>query len=96
MSHWSKIVRRKLTGLAIGLYTFNALPIGERADALWEHGAFIVASDHPEGRSAWYTFADYYVEVLMVGEEQRIAEVVPFYTGPRLERMLSVIALDKL
>lgn len=27
-------MRRKLTGLAIGLYIFNTLPIGERADAL--------------------------------------------------------------
>lgn len=35
------------------LYTFNALPIGGRADFLWEHGAFIVASDHPGGRSAY-------------------------------------------
>ncbi len=88
------------------LYAFNALPIGERADALWEHGTFIVASDHPEGRSAWYTFADYYVEVVMregdffkAMKEERpmhIAEVVPFYTGPRLERMLSVIDLAKL
>jgi hypothetical protein len=88
------------------LYTFNALPIGERASALWEHGTFIVASDHPEGRSAWYTFADYFVEVVMregdftkaMAEERpmHIAEVVPFYTGPRLERLLSVIDLAKL
>lgn len=90
----------------LGLYAFNALPIGERASALWEGGTFIVASDHPEGRSAWYTFADYYVEVVMregdftqaMAEERpmQIAEVVPFYTGPRLERLLSVIDLAKL
>jgi hypothetical protein len=76
------------------LYTFNALPIEERGNALWEHGTFIVASDHPGGRSAFYTFADYYVEVLLV--DDRITEVVPFYTGPRLDRLLSVIHLDKL
>jgi hypothetical protein len=28
----------------LGLYAFNALPIGERASVLWEHGTFIVAS----------------------------------------------------
>lgn len=88
------------------LYAFNALPLDARANALWEHGTFIVASDHPEGRSAFYTFADYFVEVVMregdftkaMEEERpmRIAEVVPFYTGPRLERMLSVIDLAKL
>jgi hypothetical protein len=55
----------------LGLYAFNALPVNERASALWENGTFIVASDHPGGRSAFYTFADYYVEVLMEGEEQR-------------------------
>lgn len=90
----------------LGLYAFNALSIGERASALWESGAFIVASEHPEGRSAFYTFADYFVEVVMresdfataMAEEQpmRIAEVVPFYNGPRLERLLSVIDLDML
>ncbi len=90
----------------VTLYTFNALPIGERASVLWEHGTFIVASDHPEGRSAWYTFADYFVEVVMregdfskaIAEERpmHIAEVVPFYTGPRLERLLSVIDLANL
>jgi hypothetical protein len=73
---------------------------------LWDAGTFIVASDHPEGRSAWYTFADYFVEVVMkeadfskaMAEERpmHIAEVVPFYTGPRLERLLSVIDLAKL
>jgi hypothetical protein len=31
------------------LYAFNALPLDERASALWDAGAFIVASDHPEG-----------------------------------------------
>lgn len=72
------------------------MPIGARADALWEHGAFIVASNHPAGRSAWYTFADYFVEVRLEGEPERIAEVTPFYTGPRLERLLSVINLAKL
>ena len=90
----------------ITLYAFKTLPIGERASALWEGGTFIVASDHPEGRSAWYTFADYFVEVIMTEgdftkamDEERpmhIAEVVPFYTGPRLERLLSVIDLAKL
>lgn len=90
----------------LGLYSFNALPIGERASALWEAGTFIMASDHPEGRSAWYTFADYFVEVVMresdftkaMTEERpmQIAEVVPFYTGPRLERLLSVIDIAKL
>lgn len=80
----------------LGLYAFNALPIGERASSLWEHGTFIVASDHPGGRSAFYTFADYFVEVLMVGEEQRIAEVTPFYTGPRLDGLLSIIDLANL
>ncbi len=90
----------------LGLYAFNALPIGERASALWEHGTFLVASDNPEGRSAFYTFADYFVEVVMreadftkaMVEERpmRIADVVPFYTGPRLERLLSVIDLAKL
>jgi hypothetical protein len=33
----------------LGLYSFDALPIGDRADALWEQGIFIVAIDHPEG-----------------------------------------------
>lgn len=80
----------------LGLYEFNALPIGERASALWEDGTFIVASDHPEGRSAFYAFADYFVEVLLVGTDQRIAEVVPFNTGPRLKRLLSVVDLSKL
>ena len=83
-------------GYKFGLYAFNALPIGERAQALWDGGAFIGATDHPEGRSAFYTFADYYVEVLLVGDPERIVEVVPFYTGPRLERMLSVIDVTKL
>lgn len=78
------------------LYAFNALSLDERADAIWDGGTFIVATSHPDGRSAFYAFADYYVEVLLVAEPERIAEVVPFYTGPRLERMLSVIVVDKL
>jgi hypothetical protein len=82
--------------MALTLYAFNALPVDERANALWQHGTFIVASDHAEGRSAFYAFADYYVEVLLVGEPQRIAELVPFYTGPRLERMLGAIDLNRL
>lgn len=45
----------------LGLYAFNALALNDRAEALWEHGIFIVASDHPRGRSAFYSFADYYV-----------------------------------
>ena len=45
-------------------------------------------TDPPRGRSAFYALADYWVEVLLEGEEQRIAEVVPFRTGDRLERML--------
>jgi hypothetical protein len=80
----------------MSLYELNALPLHERAEALWEHGTFLVATDHPRGRSAFYAFADYWVEVLMEGEEQRIAEVVPFCTGPRLERLLSAIDLAKL
>lgn len=80
----------------LGLYAFNALPLDKRAQALWDHGTFIEASDHPGGRSAWYTFADYFVEVRLEGEPERIAEVTPFYTGPRLERLLSVINLAKL
>jgi hypothetical protein len=36
----------------LGLYNFNALPIAERGNALWEHGTFIVASDHPGDASA--------------------------------------------
>lgn len=37
----------------LGLYAFNALPIGERASALWEHGTFIVASERPEKEMGW-------------------------------------------
>lgn len=80
----------------VTLYAFNALPLNERAKALWDNGTFIVASVHVEGRSAFYTFADYFVEVRLVGEPECIAEVTPFYTGPRLERLLSVIDLAKL
>ena len=34
--------------------------------------------------------------LLLVGDPEGIAEVVPFNTGPRLERMLSVIDVTKL
>ena len=82
--------------MALTLYEFNALPIGERAEVLWAHGTYLVATDHLRGRSAFYAFADFWVEVLMVGKEQRIAEVVPFFFGPRLDRCLSIIDLAKL
>lgn len=82
--------------MSLGLYLFNALPVNERAEVLWKDGTYLLATDHPRGRSAFYAFADYWVEVLMEGEEQRIAEVVPFRTGERLERLLSVIAPVKL
>lgn len=88
------------------LYEFNALPIDHRADHLWEHGTFLAATDHPEGRSAWYTLHGYYVEVVMRegdfteavirAEPMRIAEVTPFTTGPRLERLASIVNLDGL
>ncbi len=49
----------------LGLSEFNALLIDERVDYLWEHGTYIMPTDHPEGRSAFYTLHDYYVEVVM-------------------------------
>lgn len=82
--------------MVCGLYAFNALPLNERAEALWSDGVFLMATDHPGGRSAFYAYADYFVEVLLVGAPERVAEVVPFYTGPRLERLLSVIDVSKL
>jgi hypothetical protein len=81
---------------ALPLHEFSSLALQERADMLWREGTFLLATDNERGRSAFYIIADYYVEVLMLGAEQRIAEVVPFYTGPRLERLLSVIDLAKL
>ena len=88
------------------LYEFNALQIDARANHLWEHGSFIIATGHPRGRSAFYSLHGYYVEVEMTEGEfaqavmecrpMQIAAVVPFTKGPRLDRLASVVDLSNL
>lgn len=69
--------------MSLTLSLINDLPSGERASALWECGTFIVASDHPGGRSAFYTFADYFVKVVMKEGDftKAMAEEQPMQTA---------------
>lgn len=75
---------------------FAALPVEERALALWEEGEFIKATKEMNGWSAFYTYSDFYVEVRNAGEPGGMVEIIPFLSGERLERLAQIVDLGKL
>lgn len=78
------------------LTEFNTLAIEERALRLWDDGNLIGATDHGEGRSAFYTLYDFYVEVHHTNDGTGIVTIVPFKLGPRLDGICSVINLPEI
>lgn len=78
------------------LYEFNALDVNARGTYLWANGEFLANGSDHTGPFAFYSLHDYFVEVVFDLEFNAIVSLVPFKTGPRHERMLSVIDLTNL
>lgn len=80
----------------LGLYEFNALDVNARGDYLWAHGEFLAHGGDHTGPFAFYSLHDYFVEVLFDLEFNTIVSLAPFKSGPRYERLVSVLDLAKL
>jgi hypothetical protein len=80
----------------LGLYEFNALDVKARGEHLWAHGEFLAHGGDHTGPFAFYSLHDYFVEVLFDLEFNTVVSLVPFKTGPRYDRLVSVVDLAKL
>ncbi len=78
------------------LYEFNALNMNTRGSYLWEHGEFLAHGGDHTGPFAFYSLHDYFVEVVYDVEFNTIVSLVPFKTGPRYDRLLSVLRIPNL
>lgn len=78
----------------MGLYEFNILPDSEKADIVWEHGAFL--TNRVEGRFGinLYSLSDFYVEVWYSTPNNKIEEIRTFKSIEPLEPYLGEIDLD--
>jgi hypothetical protein len=73
---------------------FNVLDLEERALIIGIEGSFV--SVDPDGPSNFYAVADYYVEVQVSMDAQRVEKITAFRKGPRYERMVACIELAQL
>lgn len=80
----------------LGLYEFNALDVNARGTYLWANGEFLANGADHTGPFAFYSLHDYFVEVLFDLEFDTVVSLVPFKTGPRYDRLVSVVDLAKL
>lgn len=81
---------------AVNLYAFTRMDPDRRAAYLWAHGEFITGIVDSQGRSNFYTLHDFFAEVELTPDGGSIAEVHPFSTGPRLDRLLTRIDLGAI
>jgi len=79
-----------------GLYEFNALDVYARGVYLWANGEFLAHGADHTGPFAFYSLHDYFVEVLFDLEFDTVVSLVPFKTGPRYDRLLSVLHIPNL
>jgi len=80
----------------VTLYQFTALDVNARGTYLWDHGQFLSNGGDGTGLFAFYSLHDYFVEVIFDLEFNTIVSVVAFMTGPRYDRLLSVINVETL
>lgn len=80
----------------MGNHQLNALDMDGRAAYLWAHGDYLTGAIDEQGRSNFYSLHGYFVEVELFDEGDGIMAVIPFTTGVRYERLLSVIDLARI
>jgi len=80
--------------MELTLYLFNSLEVNARGTYLWDHGQFLANGGDESGLFAFYSLHDYFVEVIIDLEFNTIVSLVPFKTGPRYERLLSLLHLE--
>lgn len=75
---------------------FNALSNDQRAERIRQGGRYLTETDHPLGRSTFYTYLSFHVEMVTRRENGRILEIVGFRSGGRYDRLLKIFDLDKV
>lgn len=79
-------IRNRMT-----LYEYLKLDVNAKGDYLWAHGEIVARSVDAVSLSAFYSLHDFYVEVVMDQEFNKIVSLAPFKQGERYERMIAAM-----